>query len=851
MVDYRIYDPDITTVTVVDPYNNPAGLTYVSNSSLAYYGGQYWAVMDGSTQGTVEGSSGQQIWMTTSVDGQDWGPPFQPFRNATYCSNPIAGSTLEWQPNLVVVGTEMWCTWSGADGYISKLTSPTGTWTNYRFEFSGEDVFISSTITGTATAGRSTRPTIDGINDWLPFFSQNPVVLSSGVVACPLTLESVGTLSTQTTAASTFTRFRKYNTLFKTSNGTDWSMTRIDTSAFGDFSAWEPFVVENRAGHVYVYSRNLDARAADKDFMLVAVSTDGATTFSNSVSTNMLVPSTRGFALQTSPKRWVMTHADQPQNSDRTPNQALSLKGRRNGAVFVSRRGVDDFVPGVNFSGDEMSMNYPQCITTHDGLVINYTAGVGGTIRRSMKTATLDLPSDDFAYVHPRSMAIYNPATLTDPTDSGSHYSFIGVNRVISANSLSATTGVTYSAWVRWTYDGDIIMDSRQGSGTEFGQVFFLRGLAINVLNFPFPQTVAPYVDSFVAAVIDNTANTVTTYVAAAGTTMASATGHYRSILFAGQPADGDTVTINGVTYTFRNTATAASDVAIGVNRETTIVNLGAKIAANSMLPFVPGSSRLVMTRSDVGSFTVTSGSSQITVESSIPLSGGPVNFGMKPATVSTSLRPFAGRMYEGRVYNSALSAANILHLYNSRAAEFGYSTITGTSTAPGSPLLLLDPTIADATNFPTLGSNQPARCEVVDSDTVRIYGEGSAALELPYSTTRVSIRYKLGAAPTGGEKYVIATLGTSNAPLRIYVAAGGLYANGRIIRSADSPTAYSTLTMTISTDHINIGEFEQYFAGKPRLFLGDAYPQNFLAASKTIDYDISAMSATMPFRNR
>jgi hypothetical protein len=41
-MQYKIFNPTITTSTVVDSYNNGAGLTYFSNSSMAYYGGKYW-----------------------------------------------------------------------------------------------------------------------------------------------------------------------------------------------------------------------------------------------------------------------------------------------------------------------------------------------------------------------------------------------------------------------------------------------------------------------------------------------------------------------------------------------------------------------------------------------------------------------------------------------------------------------------------------------------------------------------------------------------------------------------------------------------------------------------------------
>jgi hypothetical protein len=50
------------------------------------------------------------------------------------------------------------------------------------------------------------------------------------------------------------------------------------------------------------------------------------------------------------------------------------------------------------------------------------------------------------------------------------------------------------------------------------------------------------------------------------------------SIQFAGQPSDGDTITIGGVAFTFKNSASAATDIAIGVDLVETVSNAAAKL---------------------------------------------------------------------------------------------------------------------------------------------------------------------------------------------------------------------------------------------------------------------------------
>jgi hypothetical protein len=759
-MDYEIYAPAITTQKVVDPYNNPAGLKYVSNSSLAYYGGKYWAGMDGSIAGTVEGTSDQQLWLTTSTDGTTWSAPVQPFRNATYCNNPVSGSTVEWAPEFVVVGSELWCLWlGGTSAFLSKLTSPTGKWTNYRFEFIGSNqVFLSSTISGAATAGRSLRLTVSGVSDYYCFPTQNPIVLSSGVVACPVVFRSESVaMSSQTTAVSEFIRAKKFAAILKSTDGVSWSMTAIDSTSFGDFCPWEPYVVENAAGHVHVFIRNINTLAADPDMQLVARSLDGGNTFAPATSTKMLVPSSRGFARRITPSRWLLTHADHRQDSDQTPNQGFGTHGRTNGALFFSRRGVDDFIPGVNFSGVDSSMNYPQHIVGPDNkLHINYTSGTGGLIRRSLRVVTVDLPDDTKAYVHPRSVAKFTG--VTDPalvSGTPPYYEFNGNNKALAAADLGSPTGLTYAAWLNWESEGDVIMDSR--GPTDYGQIFTLRGLTIRSDNLTHGFTLTPGVPTFLAATINDSTDTVTFYACQGGTSFQTNSAGY-----AGLTLDGDRVSVG------------------------------------------------------------------------------------RKAQESSSLFPYAGRIYEARVYTSVLTAANLTSLNNNLADDFGYPAVTGTSTAPGTPLIFLNPASPNPTDFPSLGA--AAYCETVSPTLLRIHGEESAGLELPYGATDVAIRYKLGAAPTSTDKYVIATFGTVDSPVRLYIDAANptsLYANGRFVSSVPTPTSFNTVTVRVSTNKINIGSFEQYFPGKPRCFLGSAFPESLLAVTKTVDFDVAAMTAT------
>jgi hypothetical protein len=250
LMDCKIYNPQVTTSLAVNPYDNAADLVYAANTCIAYWQGKLWVAMDGQPDGYLEDTGTQRIWMVTSDDdGVTWSDPFQPFRDSDYCNNPMSGSNSEWQPGLVVSPDgELWCLWSTSlHGHISKLSDPDGKWTNYRFEFDGETPSISTTITGSATGGRALFPTVDGLSDWRVFPSGNPTVLSSGVVACPGTLLSTGHYTAQLAGSNTFTRQLKYNMLLHTSDGVTWELTRAHNGVYGDYTAWEPYVVETQS----------------------------------------------------------------------------------------------------------------------------------------------------------------------------------------------------------------------------------------------------------------------------------------------------------------------------------------------------------------------------------------------------------------------------------------------------------------------------------------------------------------------------------------------------------------------------------------------------------------------------
>jgi hypothetical protein len=867
-MDCRIWNPTITRTAIVDSYTEPSGLVYVSNSSLEYWQGRYWAAMDGTSDGFVEGSAGQQCWMTSSQDGDTWEPAYQPFRDPDYTVNPVTDDGFDWQPNLVAYNNELWCIWSGKNTWVSVLSSPTGKWTNHRVEFQGTQVFTSTDVDGAPAVGMSLRASFNGVSDWLIFPTQNPIILNSGDLLAPVSLRTPSVLSTQSESPNEFIRQLKFNGALRfDAKLQQWSLSLIDTSLFGDWIAWEPFFVENPAGHVYGYTRSLDGGAANRDMLLVAVSTDGGRTFTASKSSQLEITSNRAFAKRVSDRRWVMVATDTPQGG--VPSAGRSTFGSRvNGSVFVSRRGSNDFAAGINFSDSDAAVNYPQCtIGPDDELAINYTSGTGNGIRRSMQLIRVSpLPSDDYAYVHPRTVwYAEGKATAPELVEADPpYYQFSARNQLLSETSTDSGP-ITFTAWGQWGYGG-IIIDNRAAVSPRYGLILTVGGLLLGELNFLHGAVVPPGGGAvFIAASISPT--TVTVYAGNGESTLAVATGEYRTISIDGNPEEADTLTVDGTVYTFTESPTADNDVQIAATLRETLFNLRIKLGRNAVksaqyLTVVGGVTVSAVLCLSLGttapllednqqatseSFTVSTGSDQITVTSGIPLTPGKMSVGYSALTGS-SLTPFDGKIFQAQTYSSALTAANIRHLYNSRAEQFGYPTVSGTTTEPPAALLDLNADDPDTVEFPPPTTDIVGRCDVVDEDTLDIFGEGSASVELPYGPNDVVIRWKLGATPTGADKYVIATFGTKARAARLFISGAEptkLYLNDRLIATVSTPTEWQTTTLTVSTGKVTIGDLSYFAPGKPRCFLGNAYPEGLLASSKSIRYDVSEMSVS------
>lgn len=842
-----IFNPAVTVATLSDSVAATNGLTWTANPSIAYYGTTFYAVFDGNKTATTEGQSGQKIYLKTSTDGVTWGAAVEVFSDTAYANNPITDSGVHFQPSLVVVGTELWCLWNGGPrGYLSKLTVSGAKWTNYRFEFSNTDVFLSSTVNGAATGSHSLTATFDGQSDWGPFFTSQPAVLADGTVACPLTFQSASIDATSPSDAPTFFRINKSNRIFYTSDqAATWTMSETisNGSTGGPSTQWEPTVWEAGNGDLWVYSRNNRTSLANANALVVARSPNRRS-FEIAAVTQLEVPVTRPYVARLSASRWLMVDNDFPQN-DTSDTTAMNTAGRQNGTLFMSRRGVDDFTPGYGWSGTTINQIYPQFVVSGGKIYVIFTEDRNG--RRSLKLATIpSTPSSETtAYVYPRRWSEFQGSAPHLLGLSPDAWRFDNSQQATSAAALTTAADLAFSAWLALDVNSGVVIDSRQNNTSNYGLVLQTTGLSIGSLNFTHGQTISTTLPVFLAASVDNTLNKVSLYYAAAGaTSLTQVDAFYKSLLFNSNPANNDTISVNGTTFTFKTSPTLGTHVQIGVDAATTAASLVTVLAANSMKATVTRlTTRVVCARTDQATFAASSATAAVTAETTTPLSGTTARVGFKRDATST-IPGLTGAVYDVRAFASTLSTNNVRFLYNNLAAGLGYATIAGTATDPGAPTVLFDPTATSVT-FPDLGT--VAASVGVSGTTLTLNGEASAAIELPYEATTVSLRFKLGAAPVSSEKYVLATFGTRSNNVELAISAAAPTAvtlGGSTVATLTDVTAWNMLDVTVTAGTVQVEGAGRKLNTGARMYLGAPFPSGLITADKTTQFDVSRMSA-------
>ncbi len=439
---YEVYRPHIERHVVNDTYAQP--LKYNHDSSVAWFGDRWFCLWNANTP-PAEGEPGQLNYVSTSRDGKTWTPPRAAFSSAECCENPVPCPTgTQWQPNLIVVGGELWALWDQnsrdkhAGCYLSRLTSPDGRWRNRRLLWDGEP-----------------KPVIDG-KPFRPFPTQNPTRLRSGRILAPVTLIGPEPEKVPAGVSGWWAREKRNSVLYTDDGGTTWRVSPGAVQPSKTWAQWEPTVWQQPDGTVNMFARNNDSRRSPKGgptpttALLWSKSTDDGATWTPHGPVPIETVVSRMHVMAIGGDRVAMVHNDWPAGQ--------FVADRYNLALYFTRGGGIDFVAGPGVSGYEPVVAYPQ-MWRHDGrLLVSYSQG---RAFRSIKVAHVwPLPDPGRYYLFPRS----NTPPPASPQRVDGAYRFSGMQHLATRRPVAVSEeGFSAGAWVR-PLRGGALIDTRPGS---------------------------------------------------------------------------------------------------------------------------------------------------------------------------------------------------------------------------------------------------------------------------------------------------------------------------------------------------------------------------------------------------
>ncbi len=440
---YEIYEPKVETGYI---YNGAKGkLKYNHCAATAWFKDRWFALWNANTA-PYEGKPSQPVVLATSRDFKNWSEPIEPFNDPKYCTNPLTlGKGRQWQPTLGVVEGQLWCVWNQSSGgdrgcYVSRLAGPDGKWTNQNIDVGDEAV-------------------IGGIRYDRFFPTQNLCVLSTGRVLAPLTIR--GPRYEVKQQIKDWRRRMKLDTVLYTDDaGKTWHLSPGTTIPGKPWACWEPTVWETPDGLVHMIGRNnnwADVRKGGDpatQMMTRSISRDHGVTWTPHEFIPVETISSRAHVLPAAGDRFVMAMNDW--------RKGVCPMDRQNGALWFNRGGGSDFAPGINFSGLDTRVAYPQMWITDNAAHIAYTRqGAPSSIRYSRVSP---LPDPSRYYLFPRSNT---PRAATPAIEDGA-LRFGQTQRIETRWAKRDNRDMSVGMWVRVSRSG-VLLDARKpGAGLLF-----------------------------------------------------------------------------------------------------------------------------------------------------------------------------------------------------------------------------------------------------------------------------------------------------------------------------------------------------------------------------------------------
>jgi len=357
---YEVYQPRVERYYVVDV--DAQELKYNHDSSTAWFRGR-WFCLWNAHQKPAEGTPGQLNYMSVSADGRTWSPPEPAFASERHSANPVpCPKGTQWQPNLIVIGEELWAVWSQNSKdehngcYVSRLREPDGKWENRRLEWDGRP-----------------DPEVDG-KRWRLFPTQNPVRLRSGRILAPVTMIGPMAADAPPMIKSWWATEKRDSVIYSDDAGKTWNASAGAVQPKRTWAQWEPTVWELPDGTVMMLARNNDFRGRQEEgprpaeMLLWSKSADGGATWTPHEYVPLETVASRMHVLPAGGDRYMMVHNDWP--------AGRFCSDRNNLALFFTRGPGFAFTAGPGLTGAEPVACYPQMFIRDNAVSISYSQGM-------------------------------------------------------------------------------------------------------------------------------------------------------------------------------------------------------------------------------------------------------------------------------------------------------------------------------------------------------------------------------------------------------------------------------------------------------------------------------------------
>jgi hypothetical protein len=385
--NFDFYTPAVKHVTIHEGKYAEGHHPYNHMASIEWFDGKFHCVWGGHAATHKEGAPGQiNLWSSTE-DFNLWPAPLK----LAHCGShalPLDPDSVQWQPNLLNFrNKELWCVWSfnsrnpELDGlWLSRLRQGSAEWQHQRIQ---------------------RRQQINGLSCSI-FASQNPVLLKSGRVLAPVTLNYRDPKHDTGKGHAQAVTVRRWNACFYSDDdGKSWQCSPPLSAIDEPDAQWEPFFYEQSDGQIRYYARNFTRAINPISWRYTTVGTGAKKKEpilfpSDPVFSYMETANCRPQVFKLPCNRFCLLQQDAWVNH-------RDYRTRLNVALHFSRSGADDFVAATPVSRHNVISAYPQGVAHNGAIYLAYTYGEGDTPRGIEGAMISPLPSKDKRYIWPRS----------------------------------------------------------------------------------------------------------------------------------------------------------------------------------------------------------------------------------------------------------------------------------------------------------------------------------------------------------------------------------------------------------------------------------------------------------------